>query len=284
MQDLLKNSLFVIILVTVFTIVVIGTVSTFTDSVGQVGNILSVPLSPVQKLFTFTSKNFDAFISFFKDTKAIKQENELLRLKVTQLESENRELHKLREKNEELREAFNLKGLFDNYKIVGANIIAKDPGNWFDIFTVDVGLRDGITSDLAVVTADKGLVGRVLNSHVTSARVLAIIDEDSVVSGWIPKEKGGSVRISGNLFLKDDGLCRMDYIPSEVSVDYGDVVETSGLGGIYPKGIIIGRVIEVRYADDDFKRYAIVKPEVDFKKIEEVFILSIIKESNESDR
>lgn len=274
MRNLFKKKGFVLIFVTVVLIMVIGIASSFKSTAGFLGNILSVPLTPVQKIFTSVGQKVDEFISFFKDTKAIKDENEALKILVAQLQEDNREIESLRKKNEELRKALNLKGLFADYLIIGANVIAKDPGNWFDVFKVDAGTKDGIKINLPVVSNATGLVGRVLEVQLTSSKILAIIDEDSVVDGWIEKENGGSVRVMGDLSLKDSGLCKMDYIPLDVNVSVGDVIETSGLGGLYPKGIVIGTVIEIKNSDDEYGRYAIIKPAVDFKKLEEVFILT----------
>ncbi|MDD4189220.1 MAG: rod shape-determining protein MreC [Eubacteriales bacterium] len=274
MRNLFKKKGFVLILVTVVLIMVIGIASSFKSTSGFLGSIFSVPLTPVQKFFTSVGQKVDDFISFFKDPKAIKDENEALKIIVAQLQDENRELESLRNKNEELRNALNLKKLFADYVIIGANVIAKDPGNWFDVFKVDVGSRDKVQINQPVVSSATGLVGRVLEVQLTSSKILAIIDEDSVVDGWIEKENGGSVRVSGDLSLTDSGLCNMDYIPLSVDVSVGDVIETSGLGGLYPKGIIIGTVAEIKNSDDEYGRYAIIKPAVDFKKLQEVFVLT----------
>jgi len=118
-------------------------------------------------------------------------------------------------------------------------------------------------------------VGRVLRADLTSSKVISIIDEDSVVSCWLSKSGGGHVMVRGDLTLKEQGLCMMYNIPQNVDVAVGDVVETSGLGGIYPKGILVGRVEEIVNAEDKYFRYAIIKPEVDFKKLREVYILKI---------
>jgi len=238
-----------------------------------IDNLVSVPLSPVQKFLSFAGQRVDSALSFFKDIKAIKEENEDLKIRINELEKENRELLAYREKNEELREALNLKDRFDDYELIGANVIAKDPGNWFNIFKIDVGTKDGAANDLPVLTGAKGLVGRVMISDITSSKIVTIIDEGSVVSGWISKAGGGPVRVRGDLTLKEQGLCRMDYIPVDVDVEVGDVIETSGLGGIYPKGIIIGKVQEVRKTSSELNRYAVIEPAVDFKRLEEVFVL-----------
>lgn len=273
MLRLFRNKLFLFILITLTLFILMGVTANQNSEVNWISNIISVPISPIQKFFSSLGQRIESGLSFFKDINATKQENEYLRMRINELEKENRELLGYREKNEELREALKLKDRFDDYDLIGANVIAKDPGNWFDVFKIDVGSKDGIVNDLPVLTGAKGLVGRIMGTDVTSSKVITIIDEDSVVSGWISKAGGGPVRVRGDLTLKNEGLCRMDYIPVDVDVEVGDVIETSGLGGIYPKGILIGRVKEVRKTSSDLSRYAVIEPETDFKRLEEVFVL-----------
>lgn len=272
MQRLFKNKIFLFVLITIVILIVIGATANSRSKLNWMGNILNVPLSPIQRLFSAAGGKLDEAVSFFKDIQSVKNENEELRLKVSELEKENRELAVFREKNEELREALSLKDRFAEYKIIGSNVIARDAGNWFNVFTVDVGRKDGIDVDMAVISNSRGLVGKILVSDATSSKVMSIIDADSQVAGWISKS-GGHVIVRGDLALKDKGLCRMDYIAADVDVEAGDVIETSGLGGIYPKGIVIGKVKETRKINSEFNRYAIIEPAVDFKRLEEVYVL-----------
>jgi rod shape-determining protein MreC len=144
------------------------------------------------------------------------------------------------------------------------------------VFNIDVGKKDGVRVNDPVLSYENGLVGRILHVNYNSSKVLAIIDEDSVVDGWISsgRGEGGSVIVRGDLQLRNDGLCVMDYITPDIEVQVGDEIVTSGLGGIYPKGIIIGIVKEVINPGDNFKRYAIVEPVVNFKNMQEVFVLT----------
>ncbi len=273
MLRIFKNKIFLLVLVTVLLFVVIGIAATGGIGRNPLGDIISIPLTPIQKLFTATGQKINSFFLFFRDINALKQENEQLKSRLTELEKQNSELKIFEEKNKELRLALNLKAQFEDYDTVGANVIAKDPGNWFNIFRIDRGEKDGIKEGFTVVTAGKSLVGRILETDLTSSKVISIIDEDSVVSGWISKPGGGHVIIRGDIELKESGYCRMDYIPQDVDVLINDTVETSGLGGVFPKGIYIGKVREVRKAEDDLERYAIIEPAVNLKKLEEVFIL-----------
>jgi len=252
-----------------------------TDSFTNISNILSVPLSPLQKLLSSSGQKVDSFFTTFKEIKTLKEENETLKIRVNELEKENRELNSYRDKIVELRLALNLKAQFDDYEIIGANVIAKEPGNWFNVFKIDIGSKDGVDVDYPVISSTKGLVGRIISADSTSSKVVSIIDEDSVISGWILKSGGGHVMLKGDLTLKEQGLCRMYYIPIDVDVAVDDVVETSGLGGIYPKGILVGKVREVRKVTNELDRYAIIDPEVDLKRLEEVFVL---KRKNDNEK
>ena len=272
MLRLFKNKVFLLILVTLLIFVFMGITASQDSKANWISNIVSVPLTPVQRFSSFAGQKIDAGLSFFKNIQTTKQENENLKIRINELEKENRELIGFRDKIGSLREALNLKDKFDDYDIIGGNVIAKDAGNWFNVFKIDIGQKDGIQSDFPVVTATKGLVGRVMVSDATSSKVISIIDQDSVVSGWITKS-GGHVIVRGDLSLKDKGLCRADYIPPDVDVEVGDVIETLGLGEVYPKGIVIGKVLEIRKTNSELNRYAIIQPVVDFKRLEEVFVL-----------
>lgn len=273
MLRLFRNKALLLVLFTIIMLILIGFSSSQNSKINRINNLVSVPLTPIQRFFSYVGQRIDSGLSFLRDMKLIRLENEELKIRINELEKENRELLAYKEKNEQLRKALNLKDRFDDYEIIGGNVIAKDPGNWFNIFKIDVGERDGVMNDLPVLSTGKSLVGRIMATDITSSKVITIIDEDSVLSGWISKAGGGPVRIRGDLALKEQGLCRMDYIPVDVNVEVGDVIETSGLGGIYPKGIVIGKVKEVRTASSELDRYAVIEPSTDFKRIEEVFVL-----------
>ncbi|MDD4496411.1 MAG: rod shape-determining protein MreC, partial [Eubacteriales bacterium] len=195
MGNLFKKKGFILILVTVLLVVIMGVASAFDSFSSFISNVVSVPLTPIQKFFSSIGREIDDVISYFKDSKAVKEENEDLRDRVDKLEQENRELRSLQPKVEELREALNLKNLFDDYIIIGSNVIAKDPGNWFNVFKIDIGMREGIDVDCPVLSSGNGLVGRVLEAQHTSSKVITIIDGESVVDGRIANESGATVRI-----------------------------------------------------------------------------------------
>jgi len=208
-----------------------------------------------------------------QDTREIIQENEELRARVAELEKENREYVAYRDKIEELSAALNLKSRFSDYTTIGGNVVTRNTGNWFDVLKIDVGTGDGVGPDMPVVTASMALVGKTLYADSGTSRVITLIDEECTVSGWVVGRNGGAAVVRGDILLRARGMCRMDLIPDELDVTPGDVVETSGIGGVFPRGIEIGVVESVRETANGLSRYAVIQPYADLIDIEEVFIL-----------
>lgn len=271
MLRIFKSKLFVLMLVTLSVLVVMGLTGGQNKNLNGIGNIISVPLTPVQSLISIVGGKIGDGLFYFRDIKAIRQENEDLKAEIDKLKNENLELDEYRSKIKDLKEALNLKDQLNEYDPIGTYVIAKDPGNWFNIFRVDRGSKDGVVYNSPIITS-KGLVGRITQTDVMSSKAESIIDLNSVVYGRLVRTRD-LVRIKGDMTLKDQGLCRMDYIPVDVDIMVGDVIETSGIGGIYPKGILIGKVKEVRKSNNELNKYAVVEPAVDFKRLEEVIIL-----------
>lgn len=271
MSNFIKSKWFVFGCISLFLLVLIGLSRSFPIFPETVGRYISVPFAPVQKVISMGANKVEDALSFFRNVQDVKNENEDLKLQINNLEKENRELKEFREENKDLRKALNIKDQFASYEPVGANIIAKNSGNWFDTFTIDRGSKDGVARDYPVITSD-GLVGRVSQPNSISSKVEALIDKNTVISARI-SQKGDLVRVRGDIEFRDMGVCIMDRIPPEADIVVGDVVETSGIGGIYPRGIQIGKVKEIRKASDQINKYAIIEPAVDFRRLDEVIVL-----------
>jgi len=271
LRRFIKSKLFILLTVTVIVLIVMGLSSRKNSKIKYVSNVFTVVLTPFQELINYIGGQIDEASSYLKDIKALNDENEALKARIAELEDEVKELEGYKTKNDELKKALNIKHQFSDVEFLGANIIAKDMGNWFNTFTIDRGISDKISVDSTVITSN-GLVGRVVSTDLISSKVVSIIDESSTVSARIAKT-GNLVFVRGDLKLKEQGLCKLDNIFPDVDISVGDTIETSGLGGIYPKGITIGTVKEIRRKTNDMNRYAIIEPAVDFKRLEEVFVL-----------
>lgn len=272
MLRLLKNKVFILSVITIAILITMGLSALPNSKVNYVSDVFSTILSPFQRFIDYSGVKINNFFAHFDDIDRLRAENEVLKKKLDEYENKVENLQELEQKNKELKEALDIKDQYTNMKPVVANIIAKDMGNWFNIFTIDRGKKDSISNDYPVITS-KGLVGRVMEADILSSKIISLIDEDFSVSARLSKTNDIMV-VKGDAKLKDEGLCIMEYIPQDLDLSSGDKVETSGIGGIYPKGITIGKVLEVRQKTNELDRYAIIKPSVDFKRLEEVIVLN----------
>jgi rod shape-determining protein MreC len=246
---------------------------------GAIGSFLSVPLSPFQALFAYFEKGIVSRYDYLADAAALAAENASLKERVAELERLEAEYDSLRFQNAELRSILNLRDRYRDMDMVGVNIIAWDSGNWSDLFTIDRGTADGVRIGsghlnvryVTAVTA-AGLVGRVVQTTLTASKVQSIISAGSEVSGILTRSRQ-YVEVRGDLIHRDQGLCVIEGIQAEIDIEVGDTVETSGVGENYPKGVVIGRVEEISTDRESMTRTAVVRPAVDFSRLENVFIL-----------
>jgi rod shape-determining protein MreC len=270
---LLKNKKFrIILIVAVFVIVAILSINRF-SGVNIIRNIVTIPVSWIQKgIYNidryFTEKRFTR-----KQYQELLEENKNLRAENEQLREDNAAMSLLEDKNELLRQALLLKDIFEGYDIVGSNIMGSDPGNFVYRYKIDIGTRDKVKPDMPVVAANNALYGRVYSATYTTSVIVPIIDENAGISGWISKENGGHVNIKGDIRYKERGLCLIENVSDNVELVVGDVVETSGLGGIYPKGILVGVITEIFYDEITHERFGVLQPYVDFNSISTVFVM-----------
>jgi rod shape-determining protein MreC len=229
--------------------------------------------SPVQRaLYSATDAIGDFFERMFAGTD-LQTENLDLKARVAELEGQLADYNAVKAENERLTEFLNFVGNSPDLEKVTARVIGKGHGHWFNIFLVDAGLAQGIKVDMPVVNGD-GLVGRVVDVAANYCRVMAIIDTSSGVSGIVERTRDtGTLSGTANTDA-DEAQLAMGKLPLDADLMPGDTVITSGLAGVFPKGIAIGEVTEVRPSTDGMKNEAVVTPWVDFEHLEEVMIIT----------
>ncbi|MFA7673066.1 MAG: rod shape-determining protein MreC [Clostridia bacterium] len=272
-MKLLTNRKFqIIMIILVFVVVCVLSINRF-SGVNIIRNIVTIPVTWIQKGINRIEDYFSELQYSRQLLADVLKENEELRLENEMLKEESAVLSSLQSENDVLRKALDLKDIFAGYEIIGANIMGSDPGSYVYKFKIDVGTAENVKEDMAVVAANNTLYGRVYSVNYTTSIIVPIIDEDAGVSGWISKENGGHVNIKGDIRYKDLGLCLIENVSNSVVLEVGDIVETSGFGGIYPKGILVGKITEVFYDEISMEQYGILTPYVDFNSISSVFIL-----------
>lgn len=231
-------------------------------------------LSPIQNFTTSVTSWFEAKFNTISNFKKLEEELELLKIEVDIKDQEIKRLKQLEIENEKLSKLLETSSRYNEYSKITANIIARDPGNWYENFIIDKGEKDGLKKDM-VVLAVGGLVGKVEEVGPNYAKVSSIINGTYSVSAK-------ALRTDDEGFIKGDlskkGICKMEYIDKEAEIKEGDEIVTSHLSEIYPAGITIGYVKEV-YLNNSNKlsKTAIIEPTVDFKHLEKVLVINSVK-------
>lgn len=232
---------------------------------------IGVVVTPFQDLTTGISSWVDETVSSARNKTNLKEENEALKTQLAELTEENRRLTMYEEENKTLSALLKIAQRYPQHSSVGASIIAKDPGVWYDGFLIDKGTKDDISANMVLI-APEGLVGKVLESGATFSKAQSILDSRSSVPARSVRTGDLGV-VKGDYSLSHSGLCKMEYIDGEAEIMVGDEIVTSHLSDIYPEGLAIGKVLEVETDTNGLTKYAVIQPYVDLKHLETLLVL-----------
>lgn len=228
--------------------------------------IISYTVTPVQSVVLGVQDSIREVWTDYFYLVGVKEENETLRKTMYQLAEENRKLREDVVQGERLRALLEFKEALP-YSTTGAGIVGYSMERWSRTVTIDKGASEGIAKDHAVI-ATAGVVGRIIEVNGASSRVLLSTDLRSNIDVIIERSRVKGV-VEGN---GTDGLV-MKYVRQVDDIKAGDQVVTSGLSGVFPKGIVVGEVIKVEKSSDNFFKHVEVRPAVDMGKLEEVLVV-----------
>ncbi len=275
-NDNLKNKylLAALSVVCVLLIVISFVESSAVAPVKQVSGFL---ITPVQKGINGFGSWLSGLTDNFEDAETLRKENVELQARVDTLTEENSQLIQDREELRRLRELFDLDEQYDEYEKVGARVIAKESGNWFQLFTIDKGSNDGIKADMNVISGG-GLVGIVTETGPNWATVRSIIDDNSNVSAMVSTTSDQCI-IAGDLRLIDEGsLNLIKLTDADNKVHVGDKVVTSYISEKFLPGILIGYISELGNDANNLTKSGFITPVVDFRHLQEVLVILELKE------
>jgi len=222
--------------------------------------------SPINRGISLVMINIKNYFDSIADFQRIEEENKELKEKIESVLHENAILQEKLIAYDRLKKLLELKESF-SYEMIPSLVISREPGNWFKSIIINKGKADGIEENMAVATY-QGLVGRVISVSSHNSKVLLILDQRSAVGGMVQRSRDIGV-IKGT----ESNYCYMEYLSQDADVKINDIIITSGFGSVFPKGIRIGRVVVVKKEKHNLFQEVIIKPEVDFTKLEEVFVV-----------
>ncbi len=212
----------------------------------------------------------------FQTIKELRTENKKLQKQIDDLTVENGELALNQKELERLEGLYKLDQNYADYEKTGARVIASNTSNWFDVFTIDKGKKDGIKPGMNVM-AGSGLVGIVTETGPNWASVRSIIDDTSYVSGMM-LSTGEKCMIRGDLRLIGSGKIRFEDLPvSDAEIEKGEQVVTSYISNKYLQGILIGYVSEIKTDKNGLTRHGTITPAADFSDLQDVLVITKTK-------
>ncbi|MGI6152534.1 MAG: rod shape-determining protein MreC [Christensenellaceae bacterium] len=268
-----RNKPMVVTVITVVVLIVLMSVTSSSNIASGGTTAVGSAFLPLQQFFNQASDSVGSFFGRVFNVDGEAEEQRQAKLDEDQLKLSRYD--EVVAENERLSEMLDYKQNNPEQELIVAKITGKNPGNWFDVFTIDRGREHGIEVNMPVITPD-GLVGRVEEVGLNWAKVMSIIDGRSSVSAIVERTRDYGV-VKGHIGTDDLATTLyMEYMPIDTDIVLEDTIVTSGLDQLYPKGLVIGEVIETM---DEFGGKTItVKPNVDFRRLEEVMVIRTVEE------
>ncbi len=257
---------------TVAILVGLAVIISILDATGNLDAAFGVLRDPLTAVLRITSGGADTVagaLSGPRDLEAARAEIAVLQAQVDDLERENEELREIQGEYQLLLDLFNRARQTPEYTRQTASVIGRDTSPAIDSIIIDKGSDDGVRVGMPVESA-RGLVGRVFRTTGRSAQVALITDNASAIPARLGNSRATGLLRGGEL----GGSLLMDWIDLKYQVEVGEVALTSGLGGEFPQGIVIGRVIEVNRSEAELSQQALVQPATDFDSLEVVFVIT----------
>lgn len=258
-----------VLIIAVFTVVLAYMSKNGTDPVSKAVNYVLTPVEAKLSQVITPVRNAISYIGRMEEYAA---ENQSLRRENIELNSKLKEIKEYREENERLRRLLAITDEYESFETVAARVAGYETDNWFSYITIDKGTSSGIEISDTVITAD-GLLGQVTEVGKNWAKVSTIINAEG--SAGVRITRNGEIGIvEGDATLSKSKKCKLGYLTANASIIAGDILKTSGLGGIYPPGLPVGKISDISKDNMGRLDYAVIEPFVDFDKLYEVIVIT----------
>ena len=262
------RTVLVIAVVLAAALTVIGNLTGSTPLDGAVKGLLT----PISTAASHLKNGAAQLYSYLFRYEALAAENADLKEQLAQISNDARKLDAMTRENARLRAALELQQDHEDYKLVDAYIIDRDSRDWASTFTINRGSASGLAEGMCVVTENGEVVGLITSVGSNYAVVTTVLDSSLEVSATIAST-GYNGMVRGGYTVGLDGYLRMDYLPPSAVIRNQDQVVTSG-STVYPRDLVLGRIIDAGYDDTGVAKYAVLEPAVNVSSIEQVFVIT----------
>ena len=262
------RTVLVIAVVLAAALTVIGNLTGSTPLDGVVKGLMT----PISTAASHLKNGAAQLYSYLFRYEALAAENADLKEQLAQISNDARKLDAMTRENARLRAALELQQDHEDYKLVDAYIIDRDSRDWASTFTINRGSASGLAEGMCVVTENGEVVGLITSVGSNYAVVTTVLDSSLEVSATIAST-GYNGMVRGGYTVGLDGYLRMDYLPTSAVIRNQDQVVTSG-STVYPRDLVLWRIIDAGYDDTGVAKYAVLEPAVNVSSIEQVFVIT----------
>ncbi len=273
MREFFRSRFFKVVMVVLALLLGFMIYAISQNGVGAVtSQIVGAISAPFQKLSSYISETATDFFGKFVNAQEYYEQNQQLREEIAELREDMVDYDKIKRENEQLKELAGLKEEDPNIQMVAATVVARDPSERFGAFTIDKGSLHGIKVRDTVITAE-GLVGVVTEVGEVYSKVTTILSPELKI-GAMEQGTGEIGIVTGTVALSEENSCKLSNLGTDSEIKEGDLIVTSGAGGIYPKGVIIGKAGTIQTEEHGITSYTKVTPVFDVKTVKQVFIIT----------
>lgn len=273
----MKNSKYILAGLSVFCILLIAVTSINSSFLSPLRTGVGYVLVPLQSGVNAVGTAIYNNVRDYSSLKEAQAQNDMLQERIDELTEENNRLQEEQLELGRLRELFALDQNYMQYEKVAARVIAKDSGNWFQVFRINKGSADGIRVNMNVM-ADGGLVGIVTDVGANYATVRSIIDDNSNVSS-MSMRSGDICNVAGDLTLYQEGRLGLNHIKKDADIQDGDKIVTSNISDIFLPGILIGYASDLETDANNVTKTGFIVPIAKFDNLQEVLVITQLKNS-----
>ena len=271
MRKLFRSKIFIfglVLAVLGFGVMIYAFVS---PSPTPISNLMGAIVTPFEKAVNWVGDGVGGFFDYFKGYDDLEKENERLWGRIAEYEKMEADYYAAISENEELRKLAQLRQKRSDLSFEMCSVVSVVTEGYTSTFTIDRGTADGIEKGDCVMT-DAGFVGYISSVGVKSAEVITLVNIETKIACTVSRTRQPVVA-EGDFVLSADGKLKLSYIKNDADLKVGDIIETSGVGGNYPKSIIIGVVREIKPESHGISRYAVIEPSVDIYNLTTVFVV-----------
>lgn len=263
-----KSKFFLCALAIALILAIVPTVLSVMGLSSYVRSALGVIASPFMSALSYAADGIEGFAEYFTEYDKLVEENAHLKEELGKLEDKLYSADLIEEENEWLRGYIGLKREHIDFEFEAATVVAREAGNYMTVFVLNRGTLHGVDVNMPIV-CESGVIGYVSEVGPTWAKGVTLIETATSVGAYVERS-GETGVVEGSYMLKDDGLCTMSYLPSDADIVEGDHILTSGVGSVYPQGLLIGVVESVGsdpYTRETTAQISLAAPFEDVKKV-----------------